>query len=123
MVFYKDINFFTPKVKPEIVDAEVARQELAMLFNTRPTERPFDINYGIKLDRKVFDLFTIDNANSLYIEISSKVKKYVKSVTMDERQSYVRADEDAKSYEVVLIFKINGASDTSYRFTKNLRGV
>jgi phage baseplate assembly protein W len=122
VAYFRDINFFSPTTKPEVVDAEAIRQELAMLFNTRPTERLFDPEYGIALDAYLFDLITQESADDLYFEIVAKVEKYVQSVVIDSRVSEVVPDPDNNTYTVNLYFNITGASDDgTYQMTKSFK--
>jgi phage baseplate assembly protein W len=122
MPFLKDVNFYTPKSKPEVSDGEVARQEIALLLNTVPKEKPFDSNYGVDLESYLFDLITTANANNLYFEISDKVKTYVKTVNLDVTRSSVRVNSSQDGYDINLIFKLKNAPDdgSSYKVTKNI---
>lgn len=117
MSYFRDINFFSPTKKPEVIDAEAIRQELAMLFNTRPPERIFDPEYGIDLEGYLFDLITPENADDLYFEITSKVSKYVKSVAIDTNKSEVLPDPDNNRYFLDLFFNIKGAVGGEYQMT------
>lgn len=122
MSFIREINFFSSKSKPEIVDGEVARQEIALLLNTRPKEKPFDSNYGIDLDSYLFDFITTANANSLYFEIVDKVKLYVKTVDLDQSRSSVRVNSNQDGYDIELVFRLKNTPEdgSSYKVTKNI---
>lgn len=122
MSFIREINFFSSKSKPEIVDGEVARQEIALLLNTRPKEKPFDSNYGIDLDSYLFDFITTANANSLYFEIVDKVKLYVKTVDLDQSRSSVRVNSNQDGYDIELVFTLKNTPEdgSSYKVTKNI---
>lgn len=119
MAYFRDINFFSPTKKSEVLDAEAVRQEMAMLFNTRPPERLFDPEYGIALDNFLFDLISQESADQIFFEIIAKVKRYVGSVTIDQGKSEVIPDPDNNRYILNLFFNINGASDGSYQMTKS----
>jgi len=118
VAYFRDINFFSPKSKSEVIDAEAIRQELAMLFNTRPPERLFEPEYGIGLDNYLFDLISQESADELFFEIIAKVNRYVSSVTIDQGKSEVLSDPDNNRYILNLYFNINGAADGSYQMTK-----
>ena len=119
--FYRDINLVSPTTKPEVVDAEAIQQEMAVLFNTRPTERLFDPEYGIALDNSLFDLITDSSAEELFFEITSKVKKYLSTVTIDMAKSDVTPDPDNNAYYLQLYFSIVGAGTNEYQITKGFK--
>lgn len=118
MAYFRDINFFSPTKKSEVIDAEAVRQELAMLFNTRPPERLFEPEYGIGLENYLFDLISQESADELFFEIVGKVKRYVSSVSIDQGKSEVIPDSDNNRYILNLFFNINGAADGEYQMTK-----
>lgn len=112
----KDINFYTPKAKPAVTDGEVARQEIALLLNTIPTEKPFDSNYGVDTQAYLFDLITYDQANALYNEIIEKIKIYVKTVRLDESRSSVTVNDDLDGYDIELVFQLVNADENGTNF-------
>lgn len=122
MAFIKDINFFNPKSKPEVKDGEVARQEIALLLNTRPTEKPFDSNYGVDYEQFLFDLISYTSARSLYFEVINKIKVYVKTVEIDTVRSNVVVNSTEDGYDIILVFKLKNAPDDgkSYSVTKRV---
>lgn len=120
--FIKDINFYTPKSKPIVTDGEVARQEIALLLNTVPSEKPFDSNYGVDIESFLFDFITTANANSLYFEIVNKIKTYVKSVSLDQGRSFVSPNASQDGYDMAFVFKLKNTNDdgTFYKVTKKV---
>jgi phage baseplate assembly protein W len=117
--YFKDINYFSPTKKPLVTNAEVIRQELALLFNTRPGERLFEPDYGIGLENYLFDLISQGSADELFFDIINKVKQFVSTVSIDQSNSEVVPDPENNRYILNLVFNIKGASDEgSYQMTK-----
>lgn len=120
--FVKDVNFYTPKSKPIVTDGEVGRQEIALLLNTIPTEKPFDSNYGVDLDAYLYDIISSAEANAMYNEIVEKVKLYVKTVRLDESRSSVTVTDDLNGYQIYLVFRLINADENgdNYIVTKEV---
>lgn len=119
MAYFRDINFFSPTKKSEVIDAEAVRQEMAMLFNTKPGERLFEPDYGIGLENHLFELISFSSANELYFEIQRKVERYVGSVVINKSRSEVIPDIDNGRYVLDLFFDIKGTGNGEYQMTKS----
>lgn len=118
----KDVNYFTPKSKPIITDGEVARQEIYLLLNTIPSEKPFDSNYGVDLQSYLFDIVSNGSADALYFEIVDKIKTYVSSIVLDESRSDVDVNDDLNGYDISIVFKLINADENgdNYIVTKKV---
>lgn len=107
-MFYKDINTYTPTQKPDLGDVEAILQSIRNLIFTRPTERLFNVEYGINAEDLLFDLMDNGTSLALLTEITDKIERYEPRVTVDNSATSVDTDFDTNSISINLVFSIDG---------------
>jgi len=84
------------------------KSKIYILFNTMEKERPFNPNFGIGLQRYVFQQLTDDLYNELENKITDKLNKYVpeiKIVSIDIN-NYLNEYTDQNKLSIRLSFKL-----------------
>jgi len=116
VAFYRDVNSVTPTNRPDVVDAKSVIQSLRNLLATKKGEIPFNPQFGISIEDKLFDL--MDDAARLEIltDIFDAVDRFEPRVKLRRGKSAVEFFEDDNKVEVNLIFSIIGFSDEEELF-------
>lgn len=122
VLFYKDVNSTTPKIRPDVTDADAIAQSVRNLVSTRRGERPFEPEFGINIADFLFELMDESASLSLLTEIFDAVRVFEPRVKIDTKTSDVFANPDANSFDVDLYFTINGFEGLgTFNVTTNIR--
>ena len=111
MLFYRDLNDNTPKLKADVFDIDSIKQGITSLVLTRPGEVLFQPEYGVFLESFLFELMDDAAALELFGAVVDAVKTYEPRVKLSLSQSNVTADPDTNSFEVELFFQVVGFED------------
>lgn len=111
MSFYRDLNENNPTEIPDVTDAQAIVQNVVNLITTRKGTRPFNPEYGANIEDFLFDLMDETAELELFNEIVDAVNNYEPRVTLDLSQSDVTADPDNNTFEINLLFLIEGFED------------
>jgi len=117
---YKDVNVYSPKIKPEVESIQSVRQSLLNLLLTRPGERPFNYQYGINTEDMLFGLSDDSAALSLYNELVAKIKIFEPRVKLNTSETDVTADLDNNRINIKLVFEIVGFEGTQYEIQQSV---
>jgi phage baseplate assembly protein W len=116
MIFYRDVNQQDPLVQDQIYDLEDIYQSIHNILNTKKGERLFRPDFGIDLDKYLFELMTYENTKIMFIEIATVLEKYEPRIQIDNGNSGVYASD--KDHEVFLeiVFSIKGQISDKYLY-------
>lgn len=116
MAIYSDLNGLNPTKNPLLKDVDAVYQSLSNIFNTRPGERVFLVEFGIDLEDMLFEI--IDEATSLelYRRVVEAVGRWEKRVSIDNSRTQVIPDPENNQYILELYFQIEGMGDQTFEF-------
>ena len=81
----------------------------------------FNPEYGINLERILFDLISDESALDLFNEIIDAVRKFEPRVKLNMSKSDVIPDPDNNKYDVVLYFTITGFENQTFTVTEEIK--
>lgn len=120
MIFYSDINRQDPLVDEKIYDLEAVYQSLDTLLKTERGERLFLPEYGVSLDRFIFEPMTFETRTALYEEIVRAVDKWEPRVVVHHGLSGIEEDPINHTVNITLVFSIKGKKFDQYVYQSTL---
>jgi len=120
MIFYSDINSQDPLVDDKIFDIESVYQSIENILSTRKGERLFLHDFGVDLDKYLFDLNSFGFELDLFTEVYAAIDLYEPRIKIDMSESFVRANGDTHVAELVLVFSIIGKTFDKYVYQTDL---
>ena len=123
MTFYSDVNQQDPLVQRKIYDLEDIYQSIHNILNTRKGERLFIPDFGVDLEKFLFEPMTFENEILAFNEIKTALERYEPRIKIDNANSGVVGDPTDHSLFVYIVFYIKGKISDKYvyqsRITKN----
>jgi phage baseplate assembly protein W len=114
MIFYSDVNRQDPLVDEKIYDVEAVLQSLDTLINTTPGERLFLPDFGIDLEKFLFEPMDWKTKSEMFDEIFRKVGKYEPRAEINTRLSGIEEDPINHTISIDLVFSIKGKRYQEY---------
>jgi len=126
MAIYSDINIQDPLNQTLIYDIESILQSLDAILSTQTGTRMFFPEFGINLERFLFEPLTRASEFSMKNEIIQKVRKFEKRIEINRNKSYVKSLIDKHQTDIFIVFEIKGFGGTEYvyqtKLEKNKKG-
>jgi phage baseplate assembly protein W len=119
---YKDINQFSPSVRPFATEAQAVYQSVFNLLRIRRGESVFRPERGIDLEAKLFDLDDDATEFEVLDLIVATVQDNEPRVKVDVAQSFVRFIDAEHRLELALVFEIQGLEGQFYRIEETFGG-
>jgi phage baseplate assembly protein W len=91
------------KTNKSVVDA--INQNLYVLFKTAPGERIMNTDYGIGINKYLFENFTPSLADRMKQDIRSQIKKYIKGLQVQELE-VVQLPNENNVIRIALFYSI-----------------
>jgi len=110
-MFYKDVNSITSTNRPDVTDVDAITQALLNLIRTRKGERPFNNDFGLDIEDRLFDLMDDGTKLEILTEIFDAVSRYEPRVELSRSRSDIEFDEENNKIEITLVFSILGFED------------
>ena len=107
-MLYSDLNSSSPKQTPLVFDMDSIYQSILNILCTKKGERMFLPTFGSDLDDLLFEIISEDNAYDIYNHFTAIISQWEPRVTIDTKNSKVVLDPDNNSYDVTIVFQVNG---------------
>lgn len=105
---YSDLNQYSPTKKAKLTDVAAISQSLNNILSTQRYERLFNIEFGVDLEERLFDLIDDVSAFEILGVIAQRVQLFEQRVDLDFTRSVVQPYPDQNKYEVSLIYSLKG---------------
>ena len=126
MAIYSDINIQDPLNQTVIFDIESILQSIDMILSTPTGSRMFFPEFGINLEKFIFEPMTRAAEFSMKNEIIQKIRKFEERVEVNRNKSYVKSHYDRHQVDIFIVFEIKGFGGTEYvyqtKLEKNKKG-
>ena len=120
MIFYSDVNRQDFFVEEKIYDLESIYQSLDSILNTEKGERLFLPEFGVELEKFLFNLMDWKNRILLFEEVYGAITKWEPRVEIDFQKSGVVEDPLDHTVYLVLVFSIKGKKEDMYVYQTSL---
>ena len=91
----------------EIKDVDVINQSIEMILATIPGERVFNPSFGFGLQQRIFNIMSIDQAESILDEIVEVLKRWEDRITVVADQMRFIANTDSGTAIIIIPYIVN----------------
>jgi phage baseplate assembly protein W len=81
----------------------------------------FNPEFGVDLDSYLFDTMDSNTEQSVLTVLGAAVENFENRVTIDYKNSEVRAKPETNELEIKLVFDIEGITEQSYQLIEAIR--
>ncbi len=115
MIFYSDVNQQDPLEQDLLYDLEDIYQSIHNILNTEKGERLFNPNFGVSLERFLFEIVTPLTEKQIYLEVYTALKQYEPRIEINSSLSFVKGENFHDIY-VEIAFTIKGKVSDLYLY-------
>lgn len=114
MVFYSDVNRQDNLVDGKVYDLEAVYQSIDTILKTHPGERLFLPEFGVDLEKYLFEPMTWINEKMMFEDVVSAITRWEPRVTIHHQKSGITEDPLNHRIDIDLVFSIKGKRYDEY---------